>query len=127
RAASIAAINKEGLERKAQIEGLQNEIEVLQKTVNENATKIAEIDLQITAKQAEINNLRAEKTQQETDLEKQIADFVIPEIKMPDTSELKAKKAEVQAQINELNAQLSTRSQIESAAKRIAELESRET
>lgn len=130
KAKRIADINKRGISNKELIEKLtadNKEIEVniaLEKSKITDLNKIMEV---LFSDKAKIENQPAPITDNMIDLQKQVDNFIIPEIKPVDISELKEKKSQAHDLIESINKELLIKDQNEKAKNRIKELESQES
>lgn len=123
----LAKISSDGEYNKSEIERLSL---IVAKRKNENDTQQATLnDLKSQLEAAKTSTpvqQNTNPTQEEIELEKQIADFVIPEMPIVDTAELKAKRNALADEISDLKAQLSVKDQITQLNARIDQLSGQE-
>lgn len=117
----LAELERQGSENKASIKILEDQISFAQKSFTEKESEINDLNYQIS----ELEKLtfdNPEPTKEIIDLQNEIKEIVIPEIKAVDTLELNNQKTELKAKLQEIEAKLFERSNVEKSEARIKEL-----
>lgn len=121
----IEAINKTGIENKGLIDKMNFEIDIYEVQIKENLEKIKSLQLQIDeqkTKIVEIDELPTPVSELEEQLKSEIDAIVIPEVKQPDNTELKARKSELQKEIDAWKQLLTVNDHNNAIDKRVQEL-----
>lgn len=130
KAKRISDINKKGISNKDEIERITANNKEIEGNIALEKSKIPPMHDEVSKLEEERNNLEkheASETEEMLAIKMQISEFVIPEIKPVDISELKEKKLQSQNLIENINRDLSMKDQNEKARKRISELENQES
>lgn len=123
----INEINETGIANKKEIEELKNSIQYYEAKIQDANTFIEDLQNQIIIKKDALTTLKnspAEISEEEKSLSQQIENFIIPELKKPDNSELKERRNQLTSLISDLKTKLGIRETIEKIKSRISELES---
>ncbi|RUP38240.1 MAG: hypothetical protein EKK63_12735 [Acinetobacter sp.] len=121
--ASAKGIKANIADKKDWLEKVKREVDNISVQINTQKTTIETL----VTKQKELDALPAFVSEEAVALDKQISEFVMPDtIPAIDNTELKAKRASIVAEIDQLKARLLTKDQITRLDTRITELKERE-
>lgn len=130
KAKRIADINKRGISNKEIIDKLTLDNKEIEGSIALEKSKIPPMQEEVSKLEEEKDLLEKQEAPVTNEMilrQKEIDDFIIPEIKPVDISELKEKKTHAQNLIENINKDLLLKEQNEKARKRISELESQES
>jgi len=121
----LTKINETGIKNKEIIEASTEKINDIKSKIDHYTMKLSAIDTEINSVELQLKEFLAKPipvSQIETRLKEQIDSIIIPEVTQPDNTELKARKSELQKEIDALKSQLTINDNNNAIDKRVDEL-----